>query len=149
MALGQDITQFTALDVCCDLTIDRAINMETVFGLVLVITILRTDSVINWFVCISKNNNLKAICFKVLREVFNINHSLFMGAYLISCRLISILRPVLLLECHCVTHVAIVTNTVDCDYCKLFVILAKTDVTPSSVPSRIFSGSYDASSPVS
>jgi hypothetical protein len=53
--------------------------METVFGLVLVIMILRTDSVINWFVCINKNNNFKAICFKVLRELFEINHRLFMG----------------------------------------------------------------------
>jgi hypothetical protein len=103
--------------------------------------ILRTDSGVNLFVCINKSNNLKAICFKFLREVLEINHRLLMGIYLNSCRLISILRPVLLLGCRYVARVAVVTNTVDCDYCKLFVILAKAYVTPSSAPRLIFSGS--------
>jgi hypothetical protein len=112
--------------------------METVFGLVLVIMILRTDSVVNWFVCVNKSNNLKGICFKFFREVFEINHRLFVGIYLNSRRIISILCPVLLLECSCVAHIAVVTNAVDCDYCKLFVILANTDVTPASHPARYF-----------
>jgi hypothetical protein len=64
--------------------------------------ILHTDSVIN----------LKAICFKFLGEVFKINR-LFLGIYLNSRRLISILHPVLLLECSCVARIVAVTNTVD------------------------------------
>jgi hypothetical protein len=40
VAFGQDITQATIVSVCCDGTIDGAINMESFVRLVLVIVIL-------------------------------------------------------------------------------------------------------------
>jgi hypothetical protein len=43
------------------------------------------------------------------------------------------------LECRGVTRIMIVTNSIDCNDGKLFVFLAKTDVTPSSTARRIFS----------
>jgi hypothetical protein len=52
-AMGED-----PLSPVCSMVGSKCLSS---FGLVLVIMILRTDSVINWFVCINKNNNFKAI----------------------------------------------------------------------------------------
>jgi hypothetical protein len=149
MAFVQDITQTTIVGVSCDGTIDRAVNMESFVQLVLVIVILRAESVVKRFVCINEHRNFKAICFQFLSKVFQVNHHLFVRIDLDSCSLIGILCSVLLLECRGVTRIMIVTNSIDCNDGKLFVILAKTDVPPSSTARRIFSRPYDAASPMS
>jgi hypothetical protein len=140
VAFGQDITQATIVSVCCDGTIDGAINMESFVRLVLVIVILRVESMIKRLFFINEHSNFKAICFQFRRKVFQVDHLLFVGINLNSCSLIGILCSVLLLECRGVTCIMILTNSIDCNDGKLFVILAKTDVTPSSAARRIFSG---------
>jgi hypothetical protein len=140
MAFGQDITQATIVSVCCDGTINGAVNMESFVRLVLLIVILRAESMIERFVCINEHNNFKATCFQFRRKVFQVDHRLFVGINLDSCSLIGILCSELLLKCRGVTRIIIVTNSIDCNNEKLFVILAKTDVTPSSAARRIFSG---------
>jgi hypothetical protein len=139
VAFGQDITQATIVSVCCDGTIDGALNMESFVRIVLVIVILRAESMIERLVCINEHNNFKAICFQFLRKVFEVDNHLFVGINLNSCSLMGILCSVLLLECRGVTRIMIVTNSIDCNDGKFFVILSKTEVTPSSVARWIFS----------
>jgi hypothetical protein len=139
VAFRQDITQATIVSVCCDGTIDGAVNMEYFVRLVLVILILRAELMIERFVCINEHSNFKAICFQFPRVVFQVDHRLFVGINLNYCSLIGILCSVLLLECRGVTRIMIVTNSIDYNNDKLFVIFAKTDVTPSSAARRIFS----------
>jgi hypothetical protein len=139
MAFGQDITQTTIVGVSCDGTIDGAIDMESFVRLLLVIVILRAESVFERFVCINEHINFKAICFQFLSKVFQVDHCLFVRVDLDSCSLIGILCSVLLLECGGVTHIMIVTNSIDCHDGKLFVFLAKTDIAPSSAARQIFS----------
>jgi hypothetical protein len=139
MAFGQGITQTTIVGVSLDGTIDGAVNMEYFVRLVLVIVILRAELAIERFVCINEHSNFKAICFQFLSKVFQVDHRLFVRIDLNSCILIGILCSVLLLECRGVTRIMIVTNSIDCNDGKLFVILAKTYVTPSSSARRIFS----------
>jgi hypothetical protein len=139
MALGQDITQTTIAGVSYDGTIDGAVNMESFVRLVLVSVVLQAESVFERFVCINEHSNFKAICFQFLSEVFQVYRRLFVGVYLDSCSLIGILCSVLLLDFRGVTCIMVVTNSIDCNGGKLFVFLAKTDVTPSSPARRIFS----------
>jgi hypothetical protein len=113
--------------------------MESFVRLLLVIVILRAESIIERFVCINKHSNFKAICFQFLSKVFQVDYRLFARINLNSCSLIGILCSVLLLECRGVTRITIVTNSIDCNDGKLFVILAKTDVTTSSASRQIFS----------
>jgi hypothetical protein len=77
-------------------------------------------------ICINEHNNFKSICFQFLRKVFQVNHCLFVGVYLNSCSLIGILCSVLLLECRCITCIAIVTNSIDCN--------ERTAVAPPALP---------------
>jgi hypothetical protein len=108
-------TQATIFSVCCDGTIDGAVNMESFVRLVFVIMILRAESMVERFVCINEHSNFKAICFQFLRKVFQVDHRLFVGIYLNSCSLLGILCSVLLWECCCVTRIVIVTNWIDCN----------------------------------
>jgi hypothetical protein len=112
--------------------------MESFVRLVLVIVILRAESMIERFVCINKHSNFKAICFQFLSKLFQVDNRLFVRIDLNYCSIIGILCSVLLLECRGVTRIIIVTNSIDCNDGKLFVILAKTDGTPSSASRRIF-----------
>jgi hypothetical protein len=139
MAFGQGITQTTIAGVSCDETIDGAVNMESFVRLVLVIMILRAESVFERFVCIHEHINFKAICFQFLSKVFQVDHCLFVRVDLDSCRLIGVLCSVLLLECRGVTCIMIVTNSIDCNDGKLFVFLAKIYATPSSADRWIVS----------
>jgi hypothetical protein len=139
MEFGQDITQTTITGVSYDGTIYGAVNMEYFFQLVLVSVVLRAESVFERLFCINEHINFKAICLQFLSEVFQVYHCLFVRVDLDSCSLIGILCSVLLLECRGVTCIMIVTNSIDCNDGKLFVILAKTDVAPSSAARRIFS----------
>jgi hypothetical protein len=101
------------------------------------------------FICINEHNNFKSICFQFLRKVFQLNHRLFVRVYLNSCSLIGILCSVFLLECHCITRITIVTHLIDCNDGIVFVILAKTDVTPLSAARGIFSRPSGSASPLS
>jgi hypothetical protein len=139
MALGQDITQTTIVGVSYDGTIDGAVNMESFVRLVLVSMVLRAESVFERFVCINEHIKLKAICFQFLSKVFQVYHRLFVRVDIGSCSLIGILCYVLLLECRVVTRIMSVTNSIDCNDGKLFVFLAKTDITASSAACPIFS----------
>jgi hypothetical protein len=139
MAFRQGITQTTIVGVSRDGTIDGAVNMEAFVRLVLVIVILRAESVVERFVCINEHSNFKAICSQFISKVFQVDHHLFVRIDLNSCSLIGILCSVLLLECRGVTRIMIVTSSIDYNDGKLFVILANTDVTPSSSARRIFS----------
>jgi hypothetical protein len=129
MAFGQDITQTTIGGVNYDGTIHGAVNMESFVRLVLVIVILRVESVFERFVCINEHSNFKAICFQFLSKVFQVDHRPCVRVDLDSCSLIGILCSVLLLEFRGVTRIMIVPNSIDCNYGKLFVFLAKIDVT--------------------
>jgi hypothetical protein len=139
MAFGHDITQTTIAGVSYYGTIDGAVNMESFVRLGLVSVVLRAESVFERFVCINEHSNFKAICFQFLSKVLQVYHRLFVRVDLNSCSIIGILCSVLLLECRGVTRIMIVTNSIDCNDGKLFVFLAKTDVTPSFVARRIFS----------
>jgi hypothetical protein len=88
------------------------------------------ESVVERFVCINEHSNFKSICFQFLSKVFQVDHRLFVRIDLNSFSLIGILCSVLLLECRGVTRIMIVTNSIDYNDGKLFVFLAKTDVTP-------------------
>jgi hypothetical protein len=113
--------------------------MESFVRLLLVSVVLLAESVFERFVCINEHSNFKSICFQILSEVFQVYHRLFVRVDLYSCSFIGILCSVLLLECRGVTCIMIVTTSIDCNDGKLFVFLAKTDVTPSSAARRIFS----------
>jgi hypothetical protein len=113
--------------------------MESFVRLVLVILILRAESVFERFVCINEHSSFKAICFQFLSKVFQVDHRLFVRIDLNPCSLIGILRSVLLLECRGITRIMIVTNSIDCNGGKIFVFLAKADVTPSYTARRIVS----------
>jgi hypothetical protein len=137
MAFGQDITQTTIVGVSYDGTINGAVNMESFFRLLLVSAVLQEESVFERFVCINEHSNFKAICFHFLSEVSQVYHHLFVRVDLDSCSIIGILCSLLLLECRGVTCIMIVTNSIDCNDGKLFVFLAKTDVTPPSASRRV------------
>jgi hypothetical protein len=47
-------------------------------------------------------------------------------------RFIGVLGLVLLLKCNCIARVMIVTDAIYCDDCKLFIVLAKADITPTT-----------------
>jgi hypothetical protein len=113
--------------------------MESFVRLILVIVILRAESMIERFVCINEHSNFKAICFQFLSKVFQVDNRLFMRIDLNSCSLIGILCSLLLLECRGVTRIMIVTNSINCNDGNFFFIINKTDVTPSSAARRIFS----------
>jgi hypothetical protein len=136
---SQDVAQATVSDISRDLTIDRTINMEAVVRLVLMVVTLFTYTVANWLIHVNENHNFKAICFKFLDKVFEINHHLLVGNYVNPSHLISVLGPILLLKCCCITRVNIVNNAVYCDDCNFFIALAKTDINPTPVSGHVFS----------
>jgi hypothetical protein len=97
------------------------------------------DLYVQRFVWINEHSNFNAICFQFLSKVFQVDHHLFVRIDLDSCSLIGIMCYVLVFECRGVTRIMIVSNSIDCNDGKLFVFIAKTDVTPSSAARRIFS----------
>jgi hypothetical protein len=95
--------------------------------------------VFNWFVRVNENHTFKYICFKFFGKVFEINHCLLVGIYVNPSPIVIVMSPVLLLKCSWVARVMIVTDAVDCDDCKPFIVLAKEDIAPKPAPRQIFS----------